>query len=126
MEALVIDDSRAMRRILARILADIGFSVSEAANGSDGLEQLERGARPHLALVDWNMPVMNGYEFVRAVRSRPQFGSVRLIMVTTETGEKEMVKALTAGADEYVMKPFTKDVIIDKLQLLGLDPSTRA
>jgi two-component system chemotaxis response regulator CheY len=126
MEALVIDDSRAMRKILSRILADIGFSVSEAANGSEGLERLEEGARPQLALVDWNMPVMNGYEFVRAVRARQQYADVRLMMVTTETGEKEMMKALEAGADEYVMKPFTKDVIVDKLQLLGLDLGTRA
>lgn len=124
MEALVIDDSRAMRKILSRILTDIGFSVSEAANGSEGLEKLEDGARPQLALVDWNMPVMNGYEFVRAVRSREKYGSLRLMMVTTETGANEMTKALEAGADEYVMKPFTKDVIIDKLQLLGIDLAT--
>lgn len=126
MEALVVDDSRAMRKILSRILADIGFSVSEASNGSEGLERLEEGVLPHLALVDWNMPVMNGYEFVRAVRSRARFSKVRLMMVTTETGEKEMMKALEAGADEYVMKPFTKDVIIDKLQLLGISPSCEA
>lgn len=119
MQALVIDDSRAMRKILARILGQIGFTVSEAANGSEGLEQLESGARPQLALVDWNMPVMNGYEFIRAVRSRQQYSGLRLMMVTTETGEKEMTKALAAGADEYVMKPFTKDVIIEKLRLMN-------
>lgn len=123
MEALVIDDSRAMRKILSRILADIGFEVSEAANGSEGLEKLEEGRKPQLALVDWNMPVMNGYEFIRAVRARAQYADVRLMMVTTETGEKEMTKALEAGADEYVMKPFTKDVILDKLRLLGIAPS---
>jgi len=123
MEALVIDDSRAMRKILARILSDIGFQVAEAANGSEGLEKLEDGMSPQLALVDWNMPVMNGYEFVRAVRSRDRFSGLRLMMVTTETGQTEMVKALEAGADEYVMKPFTKDVILDKLRLLGIAPS---
>jgi two-component system chemotaxis response regulator CheY len=119
MDALVIDDSKAMRKILSRILLDLGFEVVEAANGSDGLEQLEEGLTPHLALVDWNMPVMNGYEFIREVRSRTQYADVRLMMVTTETGEKEMTKALEAGADEYVMKPFTRDIIMDKLQLLG-------
>ena len=120
MQALVIDDSRAMRKILGRILAQLGFRVSEAANGSEGLEQLEAGLEPRLALVDWNMPIMNGYEFVRAVRSRPKYAQVRLMMVTTETGEKEMSKALSAGADEYVMKPFTKDVIVDKLRLMNV------
>lgn len=120
MDALVIDDSRAMRKILARILQQIGFEVSEAANGSEGLEQLEAGFAPCVALVDWNMPVMSGFEFIKAVRAREKYRNIRLMMVTTETGEREISKALDVGADEYVMKPFTKDVIVDKLRLLGV------
>lgn len=119
-QALVIDDSRAMRKILGRILGDLGYQVREAANGSEALDVLEEVRNPKLALVDWNMPVMNGYEFIKEVRARPEHATLRLMMVTTETGEKEMTAALEAGADEYVMKPFTKDVIEEKLKLMGL------
>ncbi|HJL42446.1 MAG TPA: response regulator [Myxococcales bacterium LLY-WYZ-16_1] len=120
MQALVIDDSRAMRKILGRILTDIGYQVREAENGSAALEVLNEGATPHLALVDWNMPVMNGYEFVCKVREDARWNDLRLMMVTTETGETEVTRALDAGANEYVMKPFTKDVIVQKLKLMGL------
>jgi len=120
MRALVIDDSRAMRKILARILSSLGFEIDEAANGSEALQALQSGPTPRLALIDWNMPVMNGYEFVRAVRKNPDFSELRLMMVTTETGEREMTRALEAGANEYVMKPFTKEVIEEKLRIMGL------
>ena len=125
MRALVIDDSSAMRRLIGRILKDIGFEVSEAENGSVGLERLTEATGPvDIALVDWNMPVMNGYEFVQAVRARPEHDGLRLMMVTTETGAEHMEKALSAGADEYVMKPFTKTELISKLGLLGLRRSS--
>lgn len=121
MHALVIDDSRAMRKILGRILTDIGFEVREAENGSAALDVLaDGGPAPELALVDWNMPVMNGFEFVCKVREDKRYDELRLMMVTTETGETEVSKALDAGANEYVMKPFTKDVIVEKLRLMGL------
>jgi two-component system chemotaxis response regulator CheY len=120
MQALVIDDSRAMRKILGRILSDLGFDIREAANGSEALDHLSEDDSPRLALVDWNMPVMNGYEFVKAVRAEDRYDGLRLMMVTTETGAQEMSKALDAGANEYVMKPFTKEVIVEKLKLMGL------
>ena len=121
MRALVIDDSSAMRRLIGRILKDIGFEVTEAENGSVALKCLEAEADPpDIALVDWNMPVMNGFEFVQVVRSKPEHDNVRLMMVTTETGVEHIEKALNAGADEYVMKPFTKTELISKLGLLGL------
>lgn len=120
MQALVIDDSRAMRKILGRILSEIGYEVTEAGNGSEAMDALKAGTEPQLALVDWNMPVMNGYEFVCEVRKNQRYDDLRLMMVTTETGESEMSKALDAGANEYVMKPFTKDVIVEKLKLMGL------
>ncbi len=77
------------------------------------------GASLRLILVDWNMPEMTGLEFVRAVRARPEFRPVRLLMVTTETEIEQMARALAAGADEYLMKPFTADALKDKLELLG-------
>lgn len=120
MRALVVDDSRATRTILRRILKEIGFEVSEAGHGREALERLKEIGTPDLALVDWNMPEMNGFEFVRAVRADHAYDSMRLMMVTTETEMEQVAKALEAGANEYVMKPFTKDVILEKLDLLGI------
>jgi two-component system chemotaxis response regulator CheY len=120
MRALVIDDSRAIRSIIRKILREIGYEVFEAGHGREGLEQLARNEGIDLALVDWNVPEMNGLEFVRAVRAQPVYDRVRLMMVTTETEHLQMCKALAAGANEYVMKPFTKEVIMAKLNLLGV------
>lgn len=121
MLALVIDDSRAMRLILGRMLRELGLEVAEATNGRDGLDRLDGGLAPALVLVDWNMPEMTGIEFVEAVRKPPYNSAAKLVMVTTETEVPQVVRALEAGADEYVMKPFTKDSILEKLLLLGLD-----
>ncbi|MEO1233123.1 MAG: response regulator [Myxococcota bacterium] len=120
MRALVIDDSSAMRRLLGGMLADLGFEVTESEHGADALERLEAQGAPDLVLVDWNMPVMNGLDFVKAVRAQPKYDGMRLMMVTTETGAEEMTMALEAGADEYVMKPFTRDAITEKIRMLGL------
>jgi len=119
MNALVIDDSRVLRRLLGDMLRDIGFDVREAANGSEGLEMLRCGPLPDVALVDWNMPVMNGLEFVQAVRADTRYQKLPIMMVTSETELDRMQLALQAGANEYVMKPFGKEVIAEKLQLLG-------
>ena len=118
--ALIIDDSRAMRAILKRILVQLDFKISEAGLGREGLERLAEHDDISICLVDWNMPEMDGYEFVKAVRSDKANQDLWLMMVTTETEMSRVVKAMAAGANEYVMKPFTDDVIIDKLRLLGL------
>ena len=118
--ALIIDDSRAVRTILRRILTGVGFRTSEATNGLEGLEVLKEHDDISIALVDWNMPQMNGHEFVKAVRADPANDELWLMMVTTETEMGRVVKAMAAGANEYVMKPFTEDVIVEKLKLLGL------
>ena len=122
MNALVIDDSHAIRLILGRMLVALGFDVAEAANGREGLARLDTGPEPALILVDWNMPEMDGLQFVIAAREPPYSSNARVVMVTTETEIPQMVRALEAGADEYVMKPFTIEVIAEKLQLLGLQP----
>lgn len=121
-KAIVIDDSRAIRKILARSLASSGFEVVEAANGREALDCLEfLGCEPvELALVDWNMPEMNGLEFVRAVRRERAYDALCLIMVTTETETSQMVRALAAGANEYLMKPFSHAALEEKLELMGL------
>ena len=120
-KALIIDDSRAIRRILGSVVRELGFEVSEAENGRVGLETLINMEPPaEVVLVDWNMPEMNGLEFVNQVRADGRWRGVKLMMVTSETEAEQVVKALTAGADEYVMKPFTKEVLHDKMRLLGI------
>jgi len=120
-KAMVVDDSRAIRLILSRILLEVGYEVRAAGNGKEALAVLEEEPCAFsLILVDWNMPEMNGLDFVRQVRSEPCFSAVTLMMVTTETEVDQMVKALEEGANEYVMKPFTKEIIAEKLRLLGM------
>ena len=118
MRALVIDDSRAVRAIIGTMLRENGWEVVEAANGQEGLDQLDRTAGIELVLVDWNMPVMDGLEFIQAVRAHRMYDSVNIVMVTTEAEHTQVVRAMTAGANEYVMKPFTKEILAAKLSLL--------
>jgi len=118
--ALIIDDSKAMRSILGRMLRGLGFEVVEAANGRDAISRLQEVGKVDLALVDWNMPEMNGLDFIRAVRADHIYDGVLLMMVTTETEMDNVVRALAAGANEYVMKPFTPEVILEKLQIFGM------
>ncbi|MGO4884408.1 MAG: response regulator [Bryobacteraceae bacterium] len=117
-QAMVVDDSRAVRMILSRNLAKLGYQVSAAGDGAEALSLLREDTA--LVLVDWNMPRMNGLEFVEQLRADPRFASVKVMMVTTETEVDQMVKALEAGANEYVMKPFTMEILADKLRILGL------
>jgi len=123
MRALVVDDSRAIRVVLKKMLTEGGFNhLDEAAHGLEAMEVLANGPAPDVILVDWNMPEMNGLEMIRAVRSNPELRRIPIVMVTTETEYDQVVKALAAGASEYVMKPFTKDIIMDKLDMLGVAP----
>jgi two-component system chemotaxis response regulator CheY len=120
MLALVIDDSRAVRMIIGNILRAIGLEVLEAGNGLEALEQLKHNPDVALMLVDWNMPQMNGYDFLRAVRSQRAYDAVRILMVTSEAQSEQVTRALSAGANEYLMKPFNKDVLVAKLNLLDV------
>ena len=123
MRALIVDDSRAMRRIVGRILVDAGYEVLEAGDGQQAIDVLEAQAElPVLACVDWNMPVMDGLTFITEVRRRPEWRSITLMMVTTESEQDRIVRALAAGAHEYLIKPFTGEALMEKLDLLGLLP----
>ena len=122
MQALVVDDSRAMRIIIGRVLKELGYEVLEAGHGGEALERLKAAPGISLAMVDWNMPVMNGFELVTAVRADARWSELTLIMVTTESESSQVMKALDAGANEYVMKPFTVDILREKLAMLGLAP----
>lgn len=120
MKALVVDDSRPIRRIESEILKELGFETCDASNGREALERLQTCEVPDVVLVDWNMPEMNGLEFIRAVRQDARFTGLVILMVTTETETDQMLRALSAGADEYLMKPFQKDALIDKLRMVGV------
>ena len=122
MRALVIDDSRAVRIIIGKILREIGMEVLEAGNGLEALKQMERNPGIDLMLVDWNMPQMNGFDFLRTVRSQRAYDAVRILMVTSEARGEQVTQALNAGANEYLMKPFNKDVLVAKLNLLDVFP----
>ncbi len=122
MKAILIDDSRVARRLIRGILERLGFQVIEAENGRVGLTQLQRHPHPEVVLVDWNMPEMNGLEFVRAVRRDPVFRALPIVMVTTENEKERIALAFLAGVNEFVMKPFDADAIELKLQLLGIEP----
>ena len=118
---LIVDDSRAMRKILTKIMARLGFEAIEAGDGREGLEQFEANAdRIDVCLIDWNMPEMNGLEMIQAIRAQPAYQEHKLMMVTTEGEPSKMAQALMSGVDEFVMKPFTDDIIIEKLKLLGV------
>jgi len=122
-KALVVDDSRAVRMILAKTLKELGFEVREAANGREALEVIEtEKTAVTLVLADWNMPEVNGLELLKKLRQNPEFSSLVVVMVTTETELDQMAAALEAGANEYVMRPFTKDILVEKLQLVGIHP----
>ena len=122
-KALVVDDSKTIRIILSRILRELGYEVCEAGNGKEALKVMEtEKAAVNLVLADWNMPEMNGLELLKQLRQDPALASLKVIMVTTETELDHMVSALEAGANEYVMKPFTKDILREKLELVGILP----
>jgi two-component system chemotaxis response regulator CheY len=118
--ALIVDDSRAMRSLLRRMLTELGYETLEAADGREALEVLDAGGPCEVGFVDWNMPVMNGIDFVRAVRAERRYDRVRLVMVTSEASPRNVYEAMKAGADEYAMKPVDVGVLHDKLHLMGV------
>lgn len=120
MRALVVDDSRTIRSIVSKILRQIGMEVVEAGDGLQALEQMRRNPDVELVLVDWNMPVMNGLDFISALRANPSYDHVRILMVTSETETDQVTRAMNAGANEYLMKPFSPEVLIAKLDLLDI------
>ena len=120
MKAIVVDDSRAMRMILKNILQKIGFAVEEAGHGKEALERLQSAWPVRLALLDWNMPEMNGFELLKEIRKKPEWKEMLVVMVTTESEVGQMQAALDAGANEYLMKPFDREALAQKLSLIGV------
>ena len=119
MRALIVDDSRFVRGYLRGLLEEKGIECEEAADGQAGMDQLKSRPPFDLALVDWNMPVMNGLEMLKQLRAEG-YGDVKVMMVTTEAENDFILRALDAGADEYLMKPFDDEALTEKLAMLGL------
>ncbi len=108
-----------MRRLLASYLAEFSDEILEAEDGVQGLAQLRHHPSLDLILVDWDMPQMNGLEFVQAVRATPAWQDIKILMVTAHNKMEDVGQALEAGATDYLMKPMTQDMVVDKLRLLG-------
>jgi Response regulators consisting of a CheY-like receiver domain and a winged-helix DNA-binding domain len=117
-KALVVDDSKAIRQIEKKYLEELGFEVLEAENGKEALEVLKEHPDISLILLDWHMPVMNGYEFLKTLRANPQYQEIKVMMVTTENQQKSVIDAIMAGANEYLMKPFDKEMLETKIRYL--------
>lgn len=122
-KALIIDDSSTVRRIIAEMLKSLEIASVQAEHGADGLEVLKCNHDVSIVFVDWNMPVMSGIEFVRRVRSEQCYQHLKIIMVTTETDMHRIVQAIEYGIDEYIMKPFTKEMFVEKLEMVGVKGS---
>jgi two-component system chemotaxis response regulator CheY len=123
MKMLIVDDSKAMRTFLQHLATELSFKTEEAEDGRDGLNQLINNdpREPFdVALVDWEMPNMNGLELVELVRRNKNFNSVKMMMVTTLNTMERVSAALEAGADDFLMKPVTKESLEEKLQILGI------
>ena len=116
---LVVDDSSVVRRIARRILEDMDFQITEAEDGEQALESC-RETMPDAVLLDWNMPVMDGYEFLGNLRRMPGGDAPKVVFCTTENGIDHISRALHAGANEYIMKPFDRDIVAAKFQEVGL------
>ena len=119
MRALIVDDSRVVRGFLRGLLEERGIECAEAADGQAGLDRLNADAAFDLALLDWNMPVMDGLEMLKRLRAQG-FSEMKVLMVTTEAENDYILRALDAGADEYLMKPFDNEALSEKLAMLGL------
>jgi two-component system chemotaxis response regulator CheY len=119
MRALIVDDSRFVRGYLRGLLEEKGMECEEAADGQAGMDCMNAGALFDLVLVDWNMPVMNGLDMLKRMRAGG-YGKVKVMMVTTEAENDFILRALDAGADEYLMKPFDDAALTEKLVILGL------
>ncbi|WP_321394071.1 response regulator [Emcibacter sp.] len=116
---LVVDDSKVIRKVARRILEELSFEVVEAVDGQDALDACKR-SMPDVVLLDWNMPVMNGLDYLKALRSTDGGDGPVVVFCTTENDMSHISAAISAGADEYIMKPFDREIIESKFSQVGL------
>jgi len=126
MRALIVDDSRAARMFIGRAVRSLGYTTVEAEHGLAALELLAQIDRVDVMLVDWNMPVMDGLEFVKEVRKKREFSAIPILMISSESDPKMMARALIAGTDDYIVKPVDAEVLSERLAALGIQPALRA
>jgi two-component system chemotaxis response regulator CheY len=126
MKALVLEDSAAMRAIICQFLHELGFEVVEARTGREGMERIVEMEQVDVVLVDLHMPEMTGSEFLRAARAVPRFQQTPMMVVTTQSELSSITASLEAGTNEYLMKPFDRKGLLEKLLILGLDPRRMA
>jgi two-component system, chemotaxis family, chemotaxis protein CheY len=116
---LIVDDSKVIRKVARHILETLHFSVDEAEDGQEALNRIDN-QMPDVVLLDWNMPVMSGMEFLRNLRARNLANLPKIVFCTTENDSAHIRAAIEAGADEYVMKPFDRETLESKLQIVGV------
>jgi two-component system, chemotaxis family, chemotaxis protein CheY len=116
---LIVDDSSVIRKVARRILEGLDFQIVEAENGEEAIESCRKNL-PDAILLDWNMPKMDGYDFLRMLRRLPGGDRPKVVFCTTENDVAHIARALHAGANEYIMKPFDKDIVEAKFQEVGL------
>lgn len=121
MKVLVVDDSKTVRSIIKKILRPYNFEIFEAKSGEEALDLLYEHNRFDLILLDWGMPGMDGYDFLKIIRRNPEWKDIKIMMVTSENQQKSVIEALDAGADEYLMKPFDSEMLITKINMLMED-----
>lgn len=116
MKALIVDDSSTMRRIIKKALQEMGMDSVEAGDGNEALASLRSAPDIDFVLLDWNMPNMNGFDTLKAIKADDATASIPVLMVTTEAERSQVVKAIQAGAKQYVVKPFTTDILVEKIK----------
>ncbi|MCP3856400.1 MAG: response regulator [Actinomycetia bacterium] len=120
MKALVVDDARVARKMVARMMEQLGFTVITAEHGQDALDQLDPDDPPQAVVTDWNMPIMDGVELAKALRGTPSFATIPVLMISSEADPRRVAKALMAGVDEYLFKPVDASIIKERLEVMGV------
>lgn len=121
MNVLIVDDSRANRMVLQKYMKEFGFETLEAESGLDAIWRLKEKAAINVITVDYNMPKMTGIQFVRLVREKPELSAIPILMITSENTEERQNEAFEAGANAFIVKPFTREIIAETLNSLGIE-----
>lgn len=125
MRALVVDDAGIARKMVGRMVSELGFQVVVAEHGQDALDKLDPAEPPVAIITDWNMPVMDGVELARTVRAMPDYAAIPVLMISSESDPRRVAKALLSGVDEYLFKPVDTGMIRERLEIMGVYASAR-
>ncbi|MFK8024018.1 MAG: PleD family two-component system response regulator [Ilumatobacter sp.] len=120
MRALVVDDARVARKMVGKMMTDLGFDVVSAEHGQDALDKLDPSDPPDAVVTDWNMPVMDGAELAKTLRRSEEFASIPVLMISSESDPRRVAKALLSGVDEYLFKPVDVSMIRERLEIMGV------